>query len=414
QAAGAVVPIAADGTWAADLRPGFDIRAGTLIQAAYRTAEGHTVSRSRRVAWLNVQHGGAAVCGHGPPLSVATAVLHDATARIRATGVTRTDTAGRFSLVLADALGRPVATRAGDTVIAAIGPEAVRQVVPMLAVDVDWAGMAVTGRAAPGAELVLRRPAGNCGDTLWSSTTAIVVDSDGTFRLSMASASPGDGVEVAVLGADGHRAYRPIVRPRIRVWTDTRRIDGRTAALSDVRAVLWRGGQVIASADATADAAGHYRLTPRDTAGAAAAPRSGDTVEVAASGARETVEVVPLSLDWSEGDGITIGTTPRRVVEVELRLRDGRSIWLAAVADGAGAYRLRPADVPSRSTWSLSDIVRVQASTDAARGSDGGAHTIVTASGAPGIPDPYDPNPQPLPGRALLPWAGLRAPPIRR
>lgn len=414
QAAGAVVPIAADGSWSADLRPAFDIRAGTLIQAAYRTAEGHTVSRSRRVAWLNVQHGGAAVCGHGPPLSVTTAVLRDAAARIRATGVTRTDADGRFSLILADALGRPVATRAGDTVIAAIGPEAVRQVVPMLTVDVDWAGMAVTGRADPGAELVLRRPAGNCGDTPWSVTTALAIDSDGAFHVSTASASPGDGVEIGVFGADGHRAYRPIVRPRIRVWTGASRIDGRAAALSDVRAVLWRGGQVIAAADATADAAGHYRLTPRDADGATAAPRDGDAVEVTASGARETVEIEPLSLDWSAGDGITIGTTPRRVVEIELRLRDGRSIWLAAVADGAGAYRLRPDDVPPRSTWSLSDITGVRASTDAARGPDGGPHTLMTTAGAPGIPDPYDPNPQPLPGRALLPWAGLRAPPARR
>lgn len=406
----AMPAIAVDGSWSALLAPRFDVAAGTLIQASYKTPEGHTVARSHRVAWLNVQHDGAAVCGHGRPRTVTTAVLRDADQRVRATGITRTDPDGRFALILADSLGRPVAARPGDSVSVVTGPDPSRHVVPDLAVAVDWAALSLTGRLAAGGAASLRRPAGNCGETLWSTATRLAVESDGTFRASIASAVPGDGVEIGVFGPDGHRAFRPVVRPRIRAWFETGRVDGRAAALSGVRAVLEREGTIIATAGTTADAAGAYRATLRDPAGNPVPPRPGDRIDVTASGAAETVVVEPLSLDWSAGDGITVAATPGRVVEVELQLRDRRSVWLAVAADAAGAYRLRPADMPPRAAWSLGDIARVQVSIDAAAGPGGGRwHALATASGPRGAPDPYDPDPQPLPGRAHLPYAALRA-----
>lgn len=406
-----VIPaIAADGSWSATLGPRFDVAAGTLIQAAYKTPEGHMVARSLRVAWLNVQHAGAAVCGHGRARTVTTAVLHDAAQRIRATGITRTDSDGRFGLILADTLGRPIPARSGDSVSVTTGPDTSRLVVPDLAVEADWARLSLAGRLAAGGVATLRRPAGNCGDTVWSATTPLAVDADGTFQVSIASAVPGDGVEIGVVGPDGHRAFRPVVRPRIRAWVETGRVDGRAAALSEVRAVLKREGATIATAGTTADAAGTYRAALRDPAGKPALPRPGDRVEVTASGAVETAVVEPLSLDWSAGDGITVGATPGRAMEIELQLRDRRSVWLAVAADAAGAYRLRPSDMPPRATWSLADITRVQVTTDAAAGPDGGRwHALATAAGPRGVPDPYDPDPRPLPGRAHLPYVALRA-----
>jgi len=373
--AGGQPAIGEDGTWTAGPfgggggRPGpgggggYDVRAGTRMQAVYRVPSGHIVARTRYVPMVSVQHGGSSVCGFSDPRSQIAAVLRSTD------GVSLADANGSagfnsfFAVNLAKD-GEQVPTQAGQRIQAQLGTTAVSLTLPTISLTIDWAADRLTGTGPATTMGQLFQPARDCLDTQPRQSQPFIVNAEGAFTINNiqgAPRAPGQGIEIAFITAEGHRIYRHAFRSLAQVFVGTDRVAGRaTEGTSAVITVNDAGGTARGTATVKAGIGGFFEARIPATAGGPLAIGEGDVVHLEASGEAVDVAVEPLAFDWSPNNPVVGTALPSRALTLSLRLRDGRVINVQRTTDASGNMRYGAQDVPPRANWSLADIVGVR------------------------------------------------------
>lgn len=375
--AGAQPTIGADGSWSAGPfggggpggggpgggGGGYDVRAGTRMQAQYRLPSGHLVGRTRYVPMISVQHGGSSVCGFSDPRSTVAASLRSAAGA--AVGDAR-GTAGYnsfFALGLAKD-GEPAIAEAGQRVEAQLGSTSIALELPSISISVDWAADRVTGTGPASTMGQLFQPARSCLDTQPRQSQPFGVNASGAFTITNIQGpprDPGEGIEVAFITAEGHRIYRHAFRSLAQIFVGTDRVAGRaTEGTPAIVTVNGPGGAARGTATTKAGANGFFDVRVPASGGGALTIGEGDVVRLEASGETVDVAVEPLAFDWSPNDPIVGTALPGRALTLSMRLRDGRIIDVERTADAAGRLRYAAQDVPPRADWSLADIVGVR------------------------------------------------------
>lgn len=381
-----------DGTWRADFGKPVMFRPGARVEARYTEPGGHITVQDRIVPIVNVQHGGANVCGYAEqatPLRVA-AVDAAGTARMAGSAVTGSDT--RFALTLRDPSGRQIATDGGMTVRAEIGSQAVSVTLPALSLDVDWSTGEISGLGPRRADYFVSAPAFGCfGDAAPEAQLDLDrgrTEDDGRFTIDALRLDPAaPGFEIAFFTREGHRFYRQVFRSFGQVYLRTNRVAGRATPLSPVLAVLLDvAGIEHGRGSALSDSDGRFQIRLIDGDGAPVAIETGDRVRLEASGESPVIEAERLDFDFSPS-GIE-GVAPiGREVALTLTLRDGQALALTRQTDDRGRWVFVPAMVPPRAGWSFDQIARVRAVL-----ATPGGHEIVVETG-----DDRD-------GALYLPW----------
>jgi len=375
-------PIEADGTYSVAFRPAVDLLPGMEMESQYRLPSGHIAVRTRTTALLNVQHGGANVCGFALPLERVTAVAQDAGGTELARGSAQAGHRSAYALQLRAPDGALLATGQGQRVAAVLAGETVSMTLPALDVRVDWATGRISGTGPERSAFQVLRPARGCLDMANRAVQRGRTGPDGQFVLPMPGLDPGDGFELAFFAADGHRFYRHVFRSLGQVYVHTERVAGRAMPQSRVAVTLSApDGSPKGVAEAVTDANGRFDTRLADGSGAPAVSLPGDRVRLETSGETPDIEVEELRFDWSPGEPI-VGTAPAgREVRVTVALQGpSASFTLPVAADGT--FRLEAGDIPPRSAWSLGDIQGVRVVLETASG-----HEMVSETGvAPPLP----------------------------
>lgn len=402
--------IAADGAWAADFVPRWDVAPGTAVAAQYHLPEGHVARRTHYVPQLRAEIGGPNVCGFARPGGAVTAELREAgAARATARAGARFD--GRFQAVLRDAGGTLAATAGGQTVAADVAGTAAQVDLPALDAAMDWAGGVLSGTAPAGTTFEIGYPARRCVENVAFGDTFQIgllgrSGPDGSIRARFPlPVAPGEGIELTVTQPDGHQAWRQLYRLLGQAFVGTGRVTGRANAGAAIRIDLeGADGSTRGSAAVQADADGRFVAELRDGAGAPVALRAGDRIAFT-HGDVETARfaIEPLAFDWSRGEPVSGTAAPGRAVTLALKLADGRVLSIPRVAGNDGAWRLTAAEVPPRGTWTLDDVVDIRATVETPEG-----HQVIFET--PGF-DPEAPGPKPPAGGIFLPWLGRSASP---
>lgn len=402
--------IAADGAWAADFVPRWDVAPGTAIAAQYHLPEGHVARRTHYVPQLRAEIGGPNVCGFARPGGAVTAELRDAGGpRATARAGARFD--GRFQAVLRDARGELAATAGGQTVTADVAGTAAQVDLPALDAAMDWAAGMLSGTAPAGTTFEIGYPARRCVENVAFGEGFQIgllgrSGPDGAINARFPlPVAPGEGIELTVTQPDGHQAWRQMYRLLGQAFVGTDRVAGRANAGATIRIDLsGPDGSPRGSATVHADADGRFAAELRDAAGAPVALRAGDGMAFTqgnAEAARFAVE--PLAFDWSRGEPVSGTAAPGRAVTLALKLADGRGLSIPRVAGNDGAWRLTAAEVPPRGTWTLDDVVDIRATVETPEG-----HQVIFET--PGF-DAEAPGPKPPAGGIFLPWLGRSASP---
>jgi hypothetical protein len=187
---------------------------------------------------------------------------------------------------------------------------------------------------------------------------------DGAFQLNLPpnAVSPGGGLELAMYDASDHRVFRNVYRTQGRIFIRTDRVAGRVNPLEEVAVtVRSAAGAERARGTITAGATGLFDGRVADTGGQPIAIASTDTVELRTAAEAPVVTVEPLAFDWSPGGQPVVGQAPPgRTVQVLLRLDSGEVYGIPRTTDPAGTFRLGPADLPPRASWTMQDVVAVR------------------------------------------------------
>jgi len=370
---GAAEPaVRADGTFEARFGQGVDLRPGWGFFAQYRVPSGHLARRVRYAPLVNVQYGGAHVCGYGAPGDA----VHLEAARGgaivgRADGVVTEGST--YDLVLRDELGRPVATGGGTTVRAQLGTQALEVALPPLALDLEWHD--------PWLDVSGSGPAFMPWSGLYPQTDCLsyplrsgsyspgqvgrsgVADAAGRFTARAFSAPPpGEAMSLAFRTSDGHRTYRPIARLKARVFVDTDRIGGSATPFDQIEVALRdAAGAELARQQVVADEEGRFDARMLGDTGRPLRILAGQTVAAAAGGDKAVVAVEGLSFDFAASDRLIGIAPPGRDVLVNLVLLDGRALTaVTRRADAQGRFEITPEDLGARSTWRLADVARIE------------------------------------------------------
>jgi len=354
--------IAPDGTWTARPVPSHDVRPGSVALAQYRVAGGHVALRTRYVPLAGVEHGSPNVCGVAQPEHAVAARLHEAAGAelARASGSALLD--GRYHLALAGPDGRLASSGAGHTVRAELAGTAVAVDVPEMDVSMDWTSGEIRGNGPPASRYYAYAPARRClevGDALASVSYVSLgeTEPDGSLYTFMLPLEPGQGFELSFDTVDGHRVYKQVYRALGQIYIDRDRVTGLTNAGAAVAVELAAGGGAeTVSTAARADADGRFDAR----FGSEVVIRAGDVVTVSAAGDSAAIQVEPLQFDWSPGEAVAGSAPAGRQVTLALRLASGRVLSVDLTADGDGAFRFGPMDVPPRAAWSWADVTAVR------------------------------------------------------
>lgn len=365
-------PEIAGGAWRAEFVPAIDVRPGLSVNAQYRTDDGHVALRTRVVPLLNVEHGGPNVCGWTAPSGAVTTELRDANDRAKGAGSGEGAWwDGAFHAVLHDAAGAPVTTATSDTVRADLSGAAAQLALPPLDLTMDWAAQRLTGRVPKGTAPEIQFPAQRCGAALDINGASVRA----RFSLRFGGATDGrvdsrvplpieagQGFEVALRTAGGHRVYRQFWRGQLEAYLDSARAAGTTNSLASVAlTLLGADGAVKGTASGAADPAGRFDLTLRAADGAEVRLSPGDRLTATAGGDSPALPIDSVAFDWSPG-GAVAGTAPAgRSLRLTLRLADGRRLSIDRSADDGGRWSFGADEVPIRGGWDLADVVAVRA-----------------------------------------------------
>ena len=382
--------IAADGTWSvATFLPQFNVRAGTYMQTIYREPSGHRALRNRYVPMLNVQHGGAGVCGFARPQESVSVSVVDGSGAAVGSSSTRADYDSTWDTSLTKG-DTPVFTESGNVASAMLGSEAVEVTLPDITVSVDWEADQVTGTGPAGQQLLVIRPARGCLDLLNRQIFSTNVNAEGNYQINNLPGpdrDPGEGIEIAWYNEAGHRVYRLVYRSLGQIYVRTDRVAGRATPNSPVDIVVTGAdGSEKGRVSAFAGDEGYFDAVVPDSSGSPIVIMPGDIVRLSASGEDVNVQVEELSFDWSPGSEINGRAVPGRLVGMRLVLADGEVVDVSRLADDSGFFFYGRADVPPRAEWSLDDVRGVLAVvvTD-------NEHQIVASTGDIGDLEPIEP-----------------------
>jgi len=387
-------PIKEDGTYVAEYTPPYNLQPGTEMQAYYRVPSGHIVVRTRYAPLLNVQHGGANVCGFSEPLGAVSATLVDSSGKELARAATTAQYDSRYSTALFDEHDELIRTEAEQTVRATLGRDHVDMTLPKLDVNVDWDTGRVQGQGPPRSTFALLRPARGCLDTSLRSLRRGRTGRDGQFQAMAAGIDPGEGFEIAFIVDDGHRFYRHVFRSLGQIYVHRDRVAGRATPLSKVEVQLQTvDGDVKGSARTVSDSNGWYDVLLMGASGEPVTSEPGDVVLLSASGENPRIVVEELRLDWSPGQAIVGIAPPNRQVRISIALEDMPPASFTLTSSDTGTFSFDEGDVPPRSRWDLDDVLGVEAVLDTPNG-----HQIIFELGEP-VPGPGPGEPPEPPER---------------
>ena len=370
------VAIAPDGRWTGEVaNPEFVTRAGTGFYASLQLASGHQVYRSHTVPVLNVQYGGAAVCGYAPPYAdVQLRAPGGATARGRSEG------SGQFALTMADPAGNPRPNGPGETVRGDLGGTEVSLTLPegAVTVAVDWETWVVTGTGPAGAPLTLSLPGRRCQPAddpiggFFGPTINAEVGPDGNFRAEVPSwfrdflGEENRGVEVAFFSEEGHRYFVYQLPLRAQAHVGTPRVVGAASPGQPVALrLLDGGGTPLGSADVVASPFGTFDVSLADPSGDPVLIEGGHILLLSQGGHEARLDILPLAFDFSESGGLAGTTAPGQAVEIAFDLRPSperfrQRVLVERTADEKGRFEV--VTLPPRSDWRFEDVRRIRLS----------------------------------------------------
>ena len=352
---------------------------GMRVTAQQRTIEGHRVSRSALRPIVNVEVGGATVCGAAPRLSDVAIGLERPGEGIVAAARSTTNTSGRWEAVLRDARGAPIAARTGDTVRLRTGDDDLITVVPLLDVSATMPlrdakrgvdVLNVRGEAQANAPYYVLAPFKGCftGADVLAAGLYIdgTADASGRFEATAPLPAVGEAVQVSTYDANGDRAYRVLRRGQLTLFAGTRDFlvtaMPRTAVSLTVRSAA---GAIVGSAVGGGDTLGVVRGAFDSPTGEVV--RAGQRVSVDIGGERCDLEVPPLDFDF---DGRTLWIHARQGAMVEVELTDSRGgqLRMNRRTDAFGNAAVDTAAYEARAVWRVADVTRVWIATDLACG----------------------------------------------
>ena len=379
-----------DGTWGGEaFLPPFDVRAGTYMQTVLREPSGHRALRFRYVPMLNIQHGGAGVCGFARPRDSVSVNVADGSGASVGSARTTADYDSTWNSSLSSG-SDPVFTESGNVASAMLGSEAVEVALPDITVSVDWEADQVSGTGPAGEQILVVRPARGCLDLENRFIFGTTVNPAGEYQINNLPGpdrDPGEGIEIAWYDEAGHRVYRLVYRSLGQIYVRTDRVAGRATPNSPVQIIVTGAdGSEKGRASAFAGDEGYFDSLVADSGGTPIVILPGDIVRLSASGEDVDVQVEELSFDWSPGSEISGKAVPGRLVGMRLVLADGDVVDVSRVADDSGFFFFGRADVPPRADWTMADVRGVLAVvvTD-------NQHQIVAATGDIGDLEPIEP-----------------------
>ncbi len=395
--------IAEDGTWQARFGGGgggggqFNVVPGQQFEATYRLPVGHIAVRTHNEPLVNAQIGGGRVCGVGPERTQVTADVTGASGPT-GSGRARSDNFGSFEVrLIQGGVGTvELATAPGQTVGADIAGKRYEEVLPELIVAVDWDTGRVTGTAPPNTQVFLTSPALGCLGTRDFEGGGIqfgIANSgaNGQFGGQVALRDPGEGFEVAVFNADGHRAYRHVYRTLGQIYVRKDQVGGQATPLSPVTAVLkTSGGQERGRYVTVADSSGRFLGRVEDASDQPVIINAGDVVSLEAGGELVDIKVEDLTFDFDPVNGLSGAAPANRDLTLYMQLADRRLLTVELRTDNTGRYGFRAADIPPRADWTFADVRRVRVVLPTAA-----MHQIIAEEVLGGV----DPGPTPTPGR---------------
>lgn len=391
-----------DGTWQAQLGGGgpgggrFDVVPGQQFGGQYRLPVGHLVNRAVNVPIVNAQIGGGRVCG-----VAAERVNIDSTlsgAGPAASGSDRSANDGSFEVRLVNNQGMEVASAAGQKVSTNVTSETIDVTLPDVTVSVDWTTGRVTGKGPADTTIYVSTPirgclgnrdfAGGPGGGGFNFNLART-NATGDFNTQVQINNPGDGFEVAMFTAEGHRVYRHVYRTLGQIYVRTENVGGRATPLTPVTiVVLAAGGAEKGRTVVTALSDGTFLGRVLNPGGAAISIASGDTVRLEAGAEVVTVPVEDLTFDFEPVNGM-IGSAPaNRALMTTMRLYDGRTLRIPLTTDASGRFAYRAADIPPRSNWTFADVRMVRVVLPAQGGHEIIAEMTVQGTGPTPTPPP--------------------------
>lgn len=355
--------IQADGRYTVDFVPAITLQPGSVLQAEYRLPEGHRVTRRATIPILSAQHGGARVCGFALP-GAAVSVDLETGGRTLASARGAADLGGRFDLLLRDAGGQPVATRAGQILRADLGEGSFAFSLPPMDLSLDWPNRSGELRGPPDTEAYLFMPPRACAEAEglrlgYGGRT----EADGAWSLWLDEYRDGEGFELTLYPEGGQRVFRSVFRPRARIFLGGSRVEGRAGALETVRAgLLGPGDGPRGEAQATSDTDHAFRLGLRDASGSPVAIRAGDTLVLEAGAATERIPVEALDFDYEAGVAISIDGPPDRPITLAMTVDGGETYRFERRLNAQGRARFGAEELPPRAPWTLEDVASLQVS----------------------------------------------------
>lgn len=361
-------PIAPDGSYVGPMMPAKALGRGNVLEARYRSPDDHLAYVRRVVPMAKVPHGGATVCGYGPPGAAVSATLEDAAGKVVASASGTVAPSLHYELTLREPGGMAAVSHAGQKVRVHLGEDDLAVALPEATIRLDPATGKVSGIAPAGAPLLTVDPDDRCfyrdspaRDGGWTPGGG-KVGADGRYVVGNGSVMrPGEGIQLTVFDADDNAFYLQAYRLLGQVYVGTPRIGGRTTAGSTLSAeLLGPGGVVRGTGRAKAAPEGGFDLHIADTSGSASAAQPGDVVRLADGQESVDIRVETLNFDFSARLGVLGQAPASRSVRLQLMAR-GQMQTFTTTSDASGKWHLSPADIPSRAGWTLADVSLIRA-----------------------------------------------------
>lgn len=360
---------------------------GYQIVARYVSHSGHVVIARHFIAIVNLQVGGASLCGYTAPAVDVRAELRGVDSAVVAAVRTSADDSGRYSTELLGTDGEQVTVEEGHSLKVWLGEAAVEFQVPSLQLEADWSG-ALSGNTLPDRDIArttireggcFAAARGPTGSKRGLDTASYTSDSSGDFHWLVPPSEPGQGFELAVAVDGGHRVYRQVLRGLAEVYLFSNEVAGVASPHTKAEiTVTHPHSGPIGTGDCRALSSGTYRCMVDNSIGQAISLGPTQEVELTASDEEQLITVEKIDFDFDTSMGVLGVAPPHRRVELRLVLKDGRTRTVPLVSDASGAFAFSESDLPPRSDWTLNNVVGIHAALATPNG-----HWIVRASIVP-------------------------------
>lgn len=257
--------------------------------------DGHRIELAWSAVSMRAEIGGARIQGNAAPEREVEVVARDVAgtvlARARTRAVTPAEDGVRFTLVLTDALGAPIALAPGDRLSAIVGDHSTEFEIPPLDGVIHVADDLVAGGTTPDTRVAIVVS----GPTGASARREVAADAAGSFAYAFGGEFDiryNDRVE---LGAAVGRnvAWRDVRAPGLTLDLAAASVSGWIEPAVAAEIELHREGAVAGRARTFTRADATFSATIRDSAGHVVPPRTADVLVVSAplAGAERRIEM---------------------------------------------------------------------------------------------------------------------------